>query len=119
MGTELKMDENLQEDWLDARLRDEAPYIEDGGFTASVVRRLPASRPRRSFRALIILCLTMLGSVATYVASGGGKFIGTGIDRLATLPLLWILALAIVASLVLTSIATAAAFSKTREETFG
>jgi hypothetical protein len=113
------MDENLQEDWLDARLRDQAPYIDDGGFTARVVQRLPRSRPRRSFRAFIILCLTILGSVVTYVVSGGGKFIGTGIDRLATLPLMWILALTIVSSLVLTSIATAAAFSKTRGETFG
>jgi hypothetical protein len=119
MGPELKMDENLEEDWLDARLRDEAPYIDDGGFSARIVQRLPKSRPRRSFRALIILCLTMLGSVATYVVSGGGKFIGTSIDRLATLPLMWILALAIVCSVVLTSIASAAAFSKTREETLG
>ena len=113
------MDENLQEDWLDARLRDEAPYIDDGGFTTRVVQRLPASRPRRSFRALIILCLTILGSVVTYVVSGGGKFIGTGIDRLATLPLTWILVLAIACSLVFTPIASAAAFSKTRGETLG
>jgi hypothetical protein len=114
------MDENLQEDWLDARLRDEAPYIDDGGFTAKVVQRLPASqRPRRSFRAIILLCLTLLGSVVTYVVSGGGKFIGTGIDRVAALPVLWILVLAIACSLVLTSLATAAAFAKTREETLG
>jgi hypothetical protein len=119
MGTELKMDQNLQEDWLDARLREEAPYIDDEGFTAKVVHRLPKSHPRRSSRALIILCLTILGSVVTYVVSGGGKFIGTGIDRLATLPLTWILALAIGCSVILTSIATAAAFSKTREETLG
>ena len=36
------MDEKLQEDWLDARLRDEAPYIDDAGFTARVVQKLPA-----------------------------------------------------------------------------
>ena len=114
------MDENRQEDWLDARLRDEAPYIDDGGFTATVVQRLPVSqRPRRSFRAIIILCLTLLGSVTTYVVSGGGKFIGTGIDRVAALPVLWILILAIACSLVLTSIATAAAFSNTREKPLG
>ena len=115
MGAKLKVGENLQEDWLDARLRDEAPYIDDGGFTAKVVQHLPRSRrPRRSFRAIILLCLTLLGSFVTYVVSGGGKFIGTGIDRVAALPILWILILAVVCSLVFTSIATAAAFSKTR-----
>jgi hypothetical protein len=120
MGAELKMDENLQEDWLDARLRDEAPYIDDGGFTAKVIQRLPVSqRPRQSFRAIVLLCLTLLGSLTTYVVSGGGKFIGVGIDRIAALPVLWILILAVACSVVLTSLATAAAFSKTREETLG
>ena len=67
------MNENLQEDWLDARLREEAPYIDDAGFTAKVVQRLPVSqRPRRSFRAIILLCLTLLGSAVTYAVSGGG-----------------------------------------------
>jgi hypothetical protein len=113
------MDEKLHEDWLDARLRDEAPYIDDAGFTAQVVRRLPAPRPRRSFRALILICITLLGSILTYIVSGGGKFIGAGIDRVAALPLLWILAIAIGCSLVLTSIAAAAAFANVREERLG
>ena len=113
------MDERLQEDWLDARLRDEAPYIDDAGFTAKVVQRLPAPRPRRSFRVFILVCLTLLGSAATYAVSGGGKFIGTGIDRVATLPLMWIIVLAISCSLVLTSLAAAAAFAKLREEPLG
>jgi hypothetical protein len=114
------MDENPQEDWLDARLRDEAPYIDDGGFTAKVVQRLPVSqRPRRSFRAIILLCLTLLGSIVTYAVSGGGKFIGHGIDMVAALPISWILILAVACSLVLTSLATAAAFSRTRGETLG
>jgi hypothetical protein len=113
------MDEKLQEDWLDARLRDEAPYIDDAGFTAQVVRRLPAPRPRRSFRALIFICLTVLGSLATYIVSGGGKFIGAGIDRLAILPLTWILALAVGSTLLLTGIATAAALAETREDPLG
>jgi hypothetical protein len=113
------MDEKLQEDWLDARLRDEAVYIDDAGFTTSVVQRLPAPRPRRSFRALILFGITLLASVITYVVSGGGKFIGTGIDRLAGLPPLWILAVTIVCSVILTSIGTAAAFAKTRAERLG
>ena len=113
------MDEMLQEDWLDARLRDEAVYIDDAGFTARVVQRLPAPRQRRSYRALILFGVTLLASVITYVVSDGGKFIGAGIDRLAGLPLLWILALTLTCSLILTSIATAAALAKTRGERLG
>lgn len=110
------MDEKLQEDWLEARLRDEAPYIDDAGFTARVMQQLPASRPRYSFRNILLVCLTLLGSVLTYIASSGGKFIGTGIDRVASLPMLWILTLALVCSIVFSSIATAAAVSRIRSE---
>jgi len=110
------MDEKIQEDWLDARLREEAPYIDDAGFTAKVVQQLPPPRPRRSFRAAILVCLTLLGSGLTYVLSGGGKFINTGIDRVVSLPVLWIFVLALVCSVVLTSLATAAAVAKLRNE---
>ena len=110
------MDEKLQEDWLEARLRDEAPYIDDAGFTARVMQQLPASRPRYSFRNILLVCLTLLGSVLTYIASGGGKFIGTGIDRVASLPMLWILTLALVCSIVFSSIASAAAVARIRSE---
>ena len=113
------MDEKIQEDWLDTRLRDEAPYIDDAGFTAQVIQRLPAQRSRRSFRGLILFSITLLGSIMTYIVSGGGKFIGVGIDRIAALPLLWILALGISCSIVLTSIATAAAFANMHEERLG
>lgn len=110
------MDEQLQEDGLDAQLRDAAPYIDDAGFTARVIQQLPAARPRRSFRAIILVCLTLAGSFLTYFLSGGGKFIGTGIDRVIALPVLWILILALTCSVVLTSIATAAALSRVRNE---
>ena len=110
------MDEKIQEDWLDVRLREEAPYIDDAGFTARVVQQLPAPRPRHSFRAIILVCLTLLGSMLTYVLSGGGKFIGAGIDRVVALPVLWILVLALVSGLVLTSLATAAAVARLRSD---
>jgi hypothetical protein len=113
------MNENLQEDWLDAKLREEAPYIDDAGFTAKVLHSLPAARPRRSFRGLILICLTLFGSILTYAVSDGGKFIGIGIDRIATLPVLWIAIFAIGCSIVLTSIATAAAFAQVRDRPIG
>ena len=110
------MDEKLQEDWLDAQLRDAAPYIDDAGFTARVIQQLPAARPGNSSRAIILICLTLVGSFLTYLVSGGGKFIGTGIDRVVALPVLWILILAVACSVVSTSIATAAALSRVRNE---
>jgi hypothetical protein len=97
-------------------LRDEAPYIDDAGFTARVMQQLPAARPRYSFRNVLLICLTLLGSVLTYIASSGGKFIGVGIDKMASLPTLWILTLALLCSVAFSSIATAAAIARIRSE---
>ena len=36
------MDEIEQEDWLDRKLREAAPYIDDDGFTARVMEAIPA-----------------------------------------------------------------------------
>ena len=55
------MDEKLQEDWLDARLRDEAPYIDDAGFSSRVIAQLPARRSRNSLRSVILLAVTVTG----------------------------------------------------------
>jgi hypothetical protein len=81
------MDENLQEDWLDARLRDDAAYIDDGGFTAHVVQKLPSRRVRHSLRAVILLGVTLVASAIAYLLSGGGWFIAEGVTRFALLPL--------------------------------
>jgi len=88
------MDENLQEDWLDAKLRDEAAYIDDRGFTANVVRKLPARPVRHSLRAVILIGLTLVASAMAYVLSGGGWFIAEGVTRFALLPLpvIWLTA---------------------------
>ena len=69
------MDEQLQEDWLDRRLREEMPYIDDAGFTARVVQKLPAPVSRQSWRAAILISVTLLASVVTYLASDGGRFL--------------------------------------------
>jgi hypothetical protein len=86
------MDEKLQEDWLDARLRDEAAYIDDAGFTAGVVQKLPARRVRHTLRALILLGVTLLASTVAYLFSGGGWFIAEGVERFALLPplIMWL-----------------------------
>jgi len=82
------MDEQLQEDWLDRRLRDEMPYIDDAGFTARVVQKLPAPQRQRSFRALILITVTLLASGLTYLASDGGRFLVVAAYRFASMPLL-------------------------------
>jgi hypothetical protein len=41
------MDEKNREDWLDQQLREAAPYIDDDGFTARVLQKLPVVRSQR------------------------------------------------------------------------
>jgi hypothetical protein len=81
------MDDNLQEDLLDARLREEAAYIDDAGFTARVVQKLPMRPVRHWVRAVILLGVTLAASVIAYLFSGGGWFIAEGVTRFAQLPL--------------------------------
>lgn len=88
------MAENLQEDGLDTRLREEAAYIDDAGFTSRVVQKLPARQVRHSLRVVILLGLTIMACAMTYLLSGGGWFIADGVARLALLPLpvIWLCA---------------------------
>ena len=102
-----------QEDWLDRELREAAPYIDDEGFTARVLQRLPP--PRRShdlLRAVILLGMTFLASVLAYFISGGGRFVSVTIERLAALPALWVLVLALASGLVMAAAGAVAAISK-------
>lgn len=108
------MDGQLQEDSLDARLRDEAPYLDDAGFTASVVQRLPQKRASSKFRATVLILVTILGSALAYVLSGGGRFIIEGIARIGSLSLLSVGLLALCSALVAMAVAGAAAWSKAR-----
>jgi hypothetical protein len=104
-----------QEDWLDQQLREAAPYIDDGGFTARVLQQLPP--PRRGhdlLRAAILLGMTFLASVLAYVVSGGGRFVSVTIERLAALPVLWVFVLALASGLAISAVGATAALSKGR-----
>jgi hypothetical protein len=108
------MEEKLQEDWLDARLRDEAPYLDDAGFTSGVVRKLPARHVRRSYRALILIGITVAACLIAFRLSGGTGLFVEGISFVTMMPLtlIW---LCVGAAGVLIMVATmAAAFSRTR-----
>jgi hypothetical protein len=110
------MNETQQEDWLDRQLRDAAPYIDDAGFTAQVVAKLPAPRQKQvSLRGTILVLITLLGCALAYVLSDGGSFIVANIARLATLPLLWLLALAFAIGILTAAGGLVAALSKSRE----
>jgi hypothetical protein len=108
------MNENLQEDVLEARLRDDAPYIDDAGFTSGVVQKLPARRVRRSFRAMIFVGITLAACVAAYLLSGGKWFIAEEVTNLAMLPMTTIWVCAGGAALLVMAGGLAAALSKSR-----
>jgi hypothetical protein len=111
------MKEQLQEDWLDARLREEVTYIDDDGFTARVVQKLPATSARpRSFRAAILVGLTLLASIIAYAVSDGGRFLIVEAYRLMSMPLVFISLAAIVLSVVMTVVATSAALANVRRQ---
>ena len=110
------MDEKQQENWLDRQLREAAPYIDDQGFTSRVLKQLPARRRRRdSLRAVILLGITFLASVLAYGLSDGGSFVVVAMERLTTLPTLWLFALAFGCGIAVMAGGIFAAIFKTRE----
>lgn len=110
------MNEINQEEPVDRRLREAAPYIDDNGFTARVLQQLPAPRhARRSLRGAILLGITLLASVLVYVISDGGRFLVVAMARLTTLPAFWLLALAFCSGILVMAGGLVAAVSKTRE----
>jgi len=104
-----------QEDWLDQKLREATPYIDDEGFTARVLQQLPPPQRRHDLlRAVILLGMAFLASVLAYVVSGGGRFVSVTFERLAALPALWVFALALTSGLVIAAAGATAAVSRSR-----
>ena len=77
------MNENLQEDWLDARLRDEAAHMTTGVY-AGVVSEMPAVHSARSPR-LILLGVTLWRQPLP-IYSRWGMVIVEEVTRFARLP---------------------------------
>ena len=110
------MDKMTEEDVLDRQLLEAAPYIDDNGFTARVVSRLPAvRRQRRSMRGIILVGITALGSAIAYTLSGGGRFVNEGIVRLSNFPIWLLVVFAFGSGLVVGACAVIAAIRKTPE----
>ena len=109
------MDEQLQEDWLDAKLREEAPYIDDAGFTARVMQQLPARQRSRSMRAVILLGVTFVACAIAYVLSGYGASLANAADFLVAMPIVTVCVIAGCCGLLVTALGASAALSQSRE----
>jgi hypothetical protein len=108
------MNEMTEEDVLDRQLLEAAPYIDDNGFAARVVSRLPAVQ-RRSMRGIILVGITALGSAIAYTLSGGGRFVNEGIVRLSNFPIWLLFVFAFGSGLVVGACAVIVAIRKTPE----
>jgi hypothetical protein len=108
------MGEKLQEDLLDARLRDETPYLDDAGFTSRVVQKLPARRVRRSYRAFLLLGMTVVACLVAFWLAGGTSLVFDAYANVAMMPLtvMWLCAAA--AGALVMAGGLAAAYSRAR-----
>ena len=103
------------EDWLDRRLRDAAPYIDDAGFTGRVMRQLPRRHALPTQRAIIILTSTIVSVVIAYFGSGEGWFVREALVRAATLPPLTVFGFVLACGLLLIVGGLCAALTRTRD----
>jgi hypothetical protein len=110
------METMIDDEMLDRQLREAVPYIDDEGFTARVMSRLPeARREPQWLRTLILLGLTLLGSGVAYLVSGGGRFIREGVIQLSDFPIWLLLVFAFGCGLVVGAFAVIAAVRRTPE----
>ena len=110
------MNTMIEDETLDRQLREAAPYIDDDGFTARVMAKLPAARREpRWLRAMVLLGLTVLGSGLAYLLSGGGRFVREGMVQLANFPVWLLLVFAFGCGLVVGAFAIIFAIRKTPE----
>ena len=105
----------IDDETLDRQLREAVPYINDDGFTARVIARLPAPRSEpRWLRAMIVLGLALLGTGIAYLI-GGGHVVREGLVDLANFPIWLLLVFAFGCGLVIGAFAVIFAIRKTPE----
>ena len=110
------MNEPIEQDWLDRKLQEAAPYIEDNGFTARVLQQLPVPRQAGQFlRPFILVGMSAFASALTYVLSDGGRFILVEMFRLTTIPTLWVVAFALASGMLVMAGGIFAAMSKSNQ----
>jgi len=110
------MNEHVEQDWLDRKLQEAAPYIEDDGFTARVLRQLPVPAQGNQFlRSFILVGMSALASALTYVLSDGGRFILVEMFKLTAIPTLWVVVFALASGMLVMAGGIFAATSKTAQ----
>ena len=110
------MNARTDDETLDRQLREAVAYIDDNGFTARVMARLPSARREpRWLRAMILLGLALLGSGVAYLISGGGRFVREGVIQLSDFPIWLLLVFAFGCGLVVGAFAVIVAVRKTPE----
>jgi hypothetical protein len=103
------------DDLLDARLRDETPYIDDAGFTSRVMKQLPRRRLSwNTQRAIVILLATIVSVVVAYFASGEGMFIHEAFARISRLQQLQLVLIIVACGITMTIAGLWAALAGTR-----
>jgi hypothetical protein len=104
----------IDDETLDRQLREAVLYINDDGFTARVIARLPAARREPQWlRAMIVLGLALLGTGVAYLLSGG--VIRQGLIQMADFPIWLLLVFAFGCGLVVGAFAVIFAIRKTPE----
>ena len=104
----------LDDETLDRQLREAVPCINDDGFTARVIARLPAARREPQWlRAMVLVGLALLGSGVAYLLSGG--VIRQGLIQMADFPIWLLLVFAFGCGLVVGAFAVIFAVRKTPE----
>ena len=111
------MEHLIEDDELDRQLREAVTYIDDGGFTAGVLQRLPAAPAPKRLRGAILIAATIVASVLAYLLSGGGRFVNDYVLELSRLSMQWLLALTLAIGIVVGALGLTAAVFKTREST--
>ena len=110
------MDTQLQEeDWLDAKLRDEMPYIDDDGFASRVAQQLPVRRGSAKMRSAILLSFSIVAAVIAYFVAGGSSFALDVVGWFAVKPLAALYVITIACGLLVTAVAVFFAVSRSRK----
>ena len=105
----------IDDETLDRQLSEAVPYINDDGFTARVLARLPAARREPQWlRVMIVLGLAVLGTGVAYLI-GGGHIVREGIIEFANFPIWLLLVFAFGCGLVVGAFAVIFAIRKTPE----